>query len=61
MRSLNRQGTLSRIEWHNCKEGDMRSLHHGRLAVLMAIAIGPLAGGVAYASIPGQGGVISGC
>ena len=39
----------------------MRLLRRGRLTALAAVAVGLLAGGVAYAAIPGSGGVISGC
>jgi hypothetical protein len=39
----------------------MRLMRRGRLSVLAAIAVGLAAGGVAYASIPGSGDVISGC
>ena len=39
----------------------MRGMNRGRLSVVAAITVALVAGGVAYASIPGPDGVISGC
>jgi hypothetical protein len=39
----------------------MHVLRRARLSVLIGVAIGLAAGGIAYASIPGPGGVIHGC
>jgi hypothetical protein len=39
----------------------MRFLRRARVSVFIAVAIGLAAGGIAYAAIPGPGGVIQGC